>query len=68
MTKQLMVDPTNDNYALDLTSAETLVSVRALPNIPGRDYSVDPPTLAEFKAAPILGYSRPRACTHTEES
>ena len=59
----MIIDPTNENHAIDETDGEVMGAVRVLST---RADAV-PPTVAELNAAPIVGYARPDAFTHRAE-
>lgn len=55
-TKDLIIDPHNENVALEVSTGLLLMSIRRLPDDSPHLAEKRHPTLAEIKASPIIGY------------
>lgn len=51
----MIIDPDNDNQAIDETDGKMSYAFRFLPDWKPEDGT---PTIEDFKAAPIIGYGR----------
>lgn len=59
VTNDLIIDPHNENVALEVSTGLLLMSIRRLPDDSPHLAENRHPTLAEIKAAPIIGYTPP---------
>lgn len=62
----LLIDPFSDNQALNTDTQQLLTAIRMLPADSPHIIEHRAPTVAEIKAAPVIGYAPPKVFTMTQ--